>query len=140
MIEHRAETVAFAGNLLRLLHLTDNLRFAEHHRVKTRGHTERVLGGLFVFIHVHMRLKLGERNVLAFGNERKDGCACLFDILCGAVDFRAVAGRKNGGFADAAGRRAGTAVAKVSDGLGNFVGTEGHAFTDGNRRSGMVET
>lgn len=43
MVEHRAQAVCVTGHLLGLLHLTDDLCFAEHHGVEAGGHSEGVL-------------------------------------------------------------------------------------------------
>jgi len=140
MVEHRAQAVCVTGHLLGLLHLTDDLCFAEHHGVEAGGHSEGVLGGLFLRERIDVRLEFGAADVLAFADEAEHGVSGGVRVFGGAVDFGAVAGGQNGGFVNAAHLRAGEPLAHVADGFGDFFGTKGYALADGNRSGSMVET
>lgn len=140
MVEHRAQAVCVTGHLLGLLHLADDLCFAEHHGVEAGGHSEGVLGGLFLRERIDVRLEFGAADVLAFADEAEHGVSGGVRVFGGAVDFGSVAGGQNGGFVNAAHLRAGEPLAHVADGFGDFFGTKGYALSDGNRSGSMVET
>ena len=139
MIQHHAEAVAFARNLLGLLHLADDLRFAQDHRVEARGHAERMVRGFLLFEGVDVGLELGALHALLVGNEGKNALLRGARILAGDVKFRAVAGGKHSGFMNAALGRAAEALEHMRDRLGNFIRSEGDAFADGKRSGRMVE-
>lgn len=92
VIEHGAQTVGVAGHFFGLFHLADDLRFAEHHGVEAGGHSEGVLGGLFLHEGVDVRLKFRAADVFAFANEAEHGVPGGVRVFDGAVDFGAVAG------------------------------------------------
>ena len=58
-VQHRAEAARLLRGLVRLLHLAEDLRLAEHHRVEAGGHAEGVAHGRLALELVEVRLDLG---------------------------------------------------------------------------------
>ena len=140
MVEHDAEPVAFARDLFGLLHLADDLRFAEHHGVKPGGDSEGVLSGFFLIERIDVRFEFVQLNVLALGQIAQDARAGGFGVFGREIDFRTVAGRQNGGFVHASLTGGRKAFAQVSDGRGNFRVAERNALAHFHRSRRVIET
>ena len=109
------------------LHLAEDLRFAQHHRVQSAGHAEGVAHGTLVGQQVEVlgQVALGVDAPVAadpFGERR----ARLVRRVGFTVDFGAVAGGENGGL----GRQRLQVTAQVGQGITDrFPGGEGEFFT-----------
>ena len=106
-----------------------DLRFAQHHRVQPAGYAESVAGGVLGVVDVEVGLKMFDRQAPVIGNPRQRG----LHVLCIAVDFRAVAGRKDGCLAD--GTRAQHSAQRVLE----LLGRKGELLTQAEGGSLMVE-
>ena len=135
-----AEAVVLARQLFGLLHLADDLRFAEDHGVQTRGDAEGVAGGLFLLKGVDVGLEFRERHALLVRNVGEHRAARGLGILHGAVELRAVAGGEHGGFADAALGRGTEALDQVRDRRADLFGPEGHTLAHGDGGRRVIET
>jgi hypothetical protein len=82
--EHALERPGGDGGVVRLLHLSEDLRLAEHHRVEARGDAEDVLHGLVPLPLVQVRFERG-----GVGNPAVPG-ELLADRAAG-LDHRAIA-------------------------------------------------
>jgi len=61
------------GSVVRVLHLAEDLRLAEHHRVERRGHAEDVAHGLFGFFLVEHGVEVGLADAAALGEDLAHG-------------------------------------------------------------------
>jgi hypothetical protein len=52
LVQRGAQRAGFVGFAHRLLHLAQDLRLAQHHRIQPRGHAEGVAGGIAVLQHI----------------------------------------------------------------------------------------
>ncbi len=85
---------AVLGGAHRVLHLAEDLGFAEHHRIEAAGHAEGMARDLAVVQGVGMRAQQGGGHAAALGQPADR----VVDrgMVGGAVDLGAVAGRDDG--------------------------------------------
>ena len=139
VIEHEPEGFVFPGGCNGLFKLSHDLGFTEHHGVNAAAHAENVAGGIALRVAVKVRLKLRKRYHFGFGNKVRERLSGLFCVFCSAVDFGAVAGRKNHRFGQSALTAAGEPVAQRMKAGPDFIGAERNAFTHRKRCCGVIQ-
>ena len=139
VIEHEPEGFVFPGGCNGLFKLSHDLGFTEHHGVNAADHAENVAGGIALRVAVKVRLKLRKRHRFGFGNKVRERLSGLFCVFCSAVDFGAVAGRKNHRFGQSALTAAGEPVAQRMKAGPDFIGAERNAFTHRKRCCGVIQ-
>ncbi len=113
------------------LHLSEDLRFAQHHGVKTSGHTEGVLHRLLVGEQIKMRLDVVRRQVVEV-TKPLDRLVAVVRIQP-AVHLGAVAGREDGGFIHAGLR------GDLAQRLRQLLGRKRRLFANGDGRSLVID-
>ena len=93
--EQRAERPGFFRGACRLLHLSEYLRLAKHHRVQPGRDTKHVAHCILLRMLVEVRLNLLRRERVVFG---QPVCRRL-GIFGSAIQLGAIAGRQDRGFA-----------------------------------------
>jgi hypothetical protein len=83
------------GGARRLLHLAENLRLAQHHRIQPGGDAEHVAHGILLRMLVEVGMDLLRRQRMVLGQP----VGGELRMLGGAVQLGAIAGGKDGGFA-----------------------------------------
>ena len=88
---HRAGVLGASGGIL---HLSENLRFAQHHRIEPGRHAKRVAHGMILIEGVEVRCQRGGIDTVILG-EPGSGFAQAFGVLGRAINFGAIAGRQD---------------------------------------------
>jgi hypothetical protein len=129
LVQQQAECAGFLGGGDRLLHLSKDLGFAEHHRIEARGDAERVLRGLFARQRIQVGCEFAAVDVVEVGQPLRDV------VGRGRVEVQlgAVAGRQDRDFGGA------PALRQVVQRLHQFFGAERHLLADRERRSMVVD-
>ena len=99
LVQIGAEATGGIGQAYCVLHLPEDLRLAQHHRVQARRDAEGVAHGVVLRQHVQMRAQFIDIQAVVVGQEmggRVEGIG----RRAGGVQFGAVAGRQNRGFID----------------------------------------
>jgi hypothetical protein len=128
LVQQQAQGAGFFSGLHRLFHLTQNLGFAQHHRIQPGGDAERVLRGLFLRQRIEVRREFVPADLVEIGQplRHRIGGGGV------AIQLGAVAGRQNGDFAGVPGFR------QIVQRLHQLLGAERHLLADGERRGVMV--
>ena len=130
-VQRRAQPLLATGGLPGVLHLAQDLRFAQHQRVQAAGDAEQVAHRVVVAVHVQIVRQRGGRQAVVgrqpVGHAR---FRAVFDL---AVDFGAVAGRQQGGFGHPGHR------AQAVQRRRQLARVQGHPFAQGQRRGLVVE-
>ena len=129
--EQRANGAGLARHGIGGLHLPENLRLAQHHRVQPRGHPHHVAHRGIVLEHVGTGAQLVEAEPVVLGQPDQhpvDGQHVLFE-----VQLAAVTGRQNRRLA------AGRAPAELLQGLDQLLRGKSHAFANRHRSGFMVD-
>jgi hypothetical protein len=82
-----------------LLHLTENLRLSDHQGIESGGDAEQVPGDFEIGDVIHVRLQRLAIDAVEVGDEVDQRHPPAIDVVAGAVEFRAVAGREHHRFA-----------------------------------------
>jgi hypothetical protein len=120
----------------RFLHLAEDLRFAQHHRVQAGGDAEGVAHGLTVGQHVQMRVELPRGKPLAMCQPPGQRRGHLTRLLGGAIDFGAVAGRQDRPF----GHQRAQAAAHVGQRFAQPLPRKGNTLAHRDRRGGVIQS
>jgi hypothetical protein len=123
--------MGFAGLLIGVLHLAENLRLAEHHRIQARGDPEHMPHGCIVIMPIKELVKLARSQTMVAIQPflRHVLGACRYaDVKLGAI-----AGGKDHRFIDA-----GLECQFSQCGVGGIF-VKRHLFAQANRRGEMVE-
>ncbi|CUJ48692.1 Uncharacterised protein [Achromobacter xylosoxidans] len=134
LVQQRAERTGFASRAHGVLHLADDLGFAQHHGIEPAGHAEGVAHGVVLLVAVQMRAQRAGIEPVVLGQPR--GQLVGHVAIGGAIDFGAVAGRQDGGFAHRPAERGTQAFQRRLDQIDGH----GHAFADRNRRGRVIQT
>ena len=85
-----------------VFHLSQNLRFANHHRVQTAGDAEQMDNGPISGLPIEMRRQLlGRHGEMCVSKEFLDAAVASLQFLHDGVDLHPVAGRQQQPFLDA---------------------------------------
>jgi len=125
----RAERAGLFGGTHRVLHLAENLRLADDHRIEPGGDAEGVADGLALRQCIDVGLDDATLDRVVLG-QPLDG---VLRIVCRAVDLGAVAGRKDGHLPRDAGTR------QVRQRMVKPVGVERHLLAHGERSRMVVD-
>ena len=102
MIQHQAQPAGVARELLGFLHLSEDLRLSQHHRIESAGDAEGMPHGIHVRQHVRVSMQFVQIELPFGSNELVQRVLRDVGFLDGAVDLGAVAGRYDRGLADGA--------------------------------------
>ncbi len=95
LAQQRADGSGFFGNARRLLHLAEDLRLAQHHRIQPRRDAEHVAHGFLLRMLVKIGLDLLRRQRVIFGQPVRR----TLRVFGRAIQLGAVAGGQNRRFA-----------------------------------------
>ena len=134
-VQERTRGLALGGRLVGLLHLGQDLRFAEHHAVQAGGHAEQMPHGGFIGVDEQVRHDLAGIELVKAGQKMAD----FFHAgdrrrLAGRIDLHAIAGGKQHAF-HVAERKP-----PLSQGLFRLLPAESQAFADADRSAMMAAT
>ena len=138
MPQHQPERLRFAGDTPGLLHLAHNLRFTEHHGVKTARHTERMTGHIRLAVLIGVREEFLQVNALLTRDKAAERMQRGIAVFRREEELSSVAGRQNQRFPYSALFRTGIGTAERRKRSGNFFRRECHRFPDGKRGRRMV--
>ena len=127
-VQHRAERSGRLGGARRFLHLAEDLRLAEHHRVQPRSDPERVKYRLFLVEGIKVRGELAGAQAVILREPRGDGLR----LLARDVQLGAVARRKDR-------RLLGEAALHLGERLAQALDVEHHALAYRERSCLMVQ-
>ncbi|MCY1533162.1 hypothetical protein D9M68_684750 [compost metagenome] len=117
LVERAAERAGGFGRAHGVFHLAEDLGFAQHHGVEPAGHAKGVARGFVVVQGVGVRAQQGGGHAAALGQPAEG--VVERDVLGGAINLGAVAGRDDRGLdlrvAAVAGERAAQAVQRRGD-------------------------
>ncbi|MNZ40518.1 hypothetical protein D3C78_580400 [compost metagenome] len=130
--EQWADGPGFAGHGIGRLHLPEDLRLAEHQRVKPGGHPHHVPHGIVIFMDVGAGAQFIQAQLMIFGQPAQDTLCAQVVLLY--IKLAAVAGRKDRGFA------AGGQSAELLQGVHQLLRGKRHALAYVYRGSLMVDT
>jgi hypothetical protein len=91
LVQIGAETAGFVGDAHRILHLAEDLRFAQHHRIEAGSDAERMADGIVLRQHVQVRTQFGKIQLVVVGEEM-GGHVERVGRAAGGVHLGAVAG------------------------------------------------
>ena len=132
-VQQRPGGLALGGRLVGLLHLGQDLRFAQHHAVQAGGHAEQVPHGRFIGVDEQVRHDLAGIELMKAGQKVADFLhAGDRRRLAGGVDLHAIAGGKQHAF-HVAERKP-----PLLQGLFRLLPAEGQAFADDDRSAMMA--
>ena len=97
-IQDNAGRFKLGGHAIGRFYLAENLRFADHHRIQTRGHAEHMTHCIIAFMDVKGVIKLIKWNFVKFGDEVFRGRYGARFIIGHHQQFNPVAGRQQDGF------------------------------------------
>jgi len=103
-VEERSHGMRLRRNRMRFLHLSENLRFADHERVESRGDAEQMPRDLAVGEVVHMWLKRASIDLVVLADEGHDIVPRCVDVVADAVELRPIARRQDDRLARGASR------------------------------------
>src|SRR5882672_4827777 len=126
-VEERSERAGRLGDASRLLHLAQDLRFADHHGVEAGGDAERVAYGFAVGEGVEIGLQLLWLDAVVAGEPLERGLR----FAQRAVELGAIAGRKDCNFLDR------FAQSQFRKRRSKALGLKHHSLAD-RERSGLV--
>ena len=98
LVQIGAHRAGVFGALGRVLHLTEDLRFAQHHRVEAGGNPKCMAHGLILIERVEVRGQHGRINAVIL-REPSGSVAQRPGVVAGAINFGAVASGQNRRFA-----------------------------------------
>ena len=87
------------GRRVRVLHLTENLRLADHERVEARRHAEEMPRGLEIDEIVEVRQQRRLFDAVKLRDEAPELASRGLNVVADSVDFGPVARRDDGCFA-----------------------------------------
>jgi len=137
VVQQQPHAAGFAREPLGLLHLAEDLRLAEHHRIQTAGHAERVAHGIGLRQNVRRALQFLRFEALFGGDEVGERMAGGDGFFDRAVQFGPVAGGHDRGFGEPAGVASGEPVAQPRNGVADLFGHECDPLAQRERR-GLV--
>ncbi|ABA50496.1 hypothetical protein BURPS1710b_3601 [Burkholderia pseudomallei 1710b] len=139
LVQVGAERTRLGRGAYRVLHLAEDLRFAEHHRIEPGRDAKRVAHRLGLRQRVHVRRELVGGNPVVVGHPADRGVA-RGAIVGRAIQFSAIAGRQDRRFGCVRRRMAEEdALERRQCGLDLFE-RKRHAFAQGDRRSVVVDS
>jgi len=138
LVEQGADGAGFVGRTHRLLHLAEDLRFAEHHRIEAAGHAECMADRVLLGQRIQMGRDLFGLELVVIGQPFRDLRMGVGDRsgIERAIQLGAVAGRDNGRFLHRLPERRAQARQRAADRFGR----ETHALADRKRCGVMVES
>jgi len=102
-VQRGAQGAGGVGLAHGLLHLTQDLRLAQHHRIQPAGHAEGVARGMAAFVHIGVAQQLVVRHLAHLAQPVHGGLVQVSCLACGAdqatqgaVQLGAVAGGQQG--------------------------------------------
>ncbi len=130
--EQRADAASLARDGVGRLHLSKDLRLAQHQRIEPGGDTHHMTHGLVVDVHVGAGLELVEAEAVIVGQPGQHGIG--FDLILLQVQFTAIAGREN--------RRLTRwrDATQLAQGLDHLIRREGYALADVHRSGLVIDT
>ena len=143
---YASEAAGRVGQAHRVLHLAQNLRFAEHHRIEPGGDAEGVAHGVVLRQRVQERAQVGILQLVVVGQEMRGAVDGVVDVAAGPatmgrIQLGAVAGRQQCRFAgNGVCVVAGEPDARRGDRAADFIDRKHHFFAQGQRRVFMVES
>jgi hypothetical protein len=137
LVQRGAQGAGFVGLAHRLLHLAQDLRLAQHHRIQARRHAEGVAGGRTVFQHVGVVLQVVGADAACGSQPRHRGCHQFFGsgAVGGHVQLGAIAGRHQRRF----GRGPLQLVLQAAQSRGQRFGRERQAAPQVQRCGGVIQ-
>jgi len=130
LVQQRAHRAGILRHACRMLHLAEDLRLAQHHRIEAAGDAEHVPHGIAAGQCVEVRGNLLRQQLMIFGQPLRR----RFGRFCGAIQLGAVAGRQDRRLAHF------TAMRQFDQRLRQTHRIERHLFAHGKRRGMVVET
>ena len=99
LVQVGAQAAGFVGRAHRVLHLAEDLRLAQHHRIEPGGDAERMAHRVVLRQHVQVRAQFGVGQLVVVGQEMGGGVERIdAAALAGRIQLGAVAGREDGRF------------------------------------------
>src|SRR5262249_32225977 len=90
-VEERTDHVVCAGDRMRFLHLSENLRLSDHQRVQPRCDAEQMASDIEIGYLVDVRLQRLPIDLVKIGDEVDERRSALMYVITHAVQFGAVA-------------------------------------------------
>ncbi len=133
-VQQRAGRVVLGRRLVRLLHLGQDLRLAQHHALQAGGHGEQVPHGRLALVSVQVRGHLGRIELLEAGQETAHLLGRGQGQLARRVDLDPIAGREHHALHPA------KHPPPLIQDLGELLGAHRQAFANRDRRAMMAAT
>ena len=131
-VQRRPDGLARLRQREGVLHLTEDLRLADHHRIETGGHAEGVADRIPIDVRVEARVDRGRIQAALVTQVPEHGGARFARYLGDAVDLHAIAGRDDHRFGHP------TLDQHLAQDFAELVLFEGELLADGNRGRPMV--
>ena len=128
-VQLRAERAVFFGDAHCILHLAENLRLADDHRIKSAGDTEGMTNCVRLIVGIEIWRQIGTVDLVIARQPVDD----QFRRFGRTIDFGTVAGGENRHLLDR------LTVRQISQRAMQFFGIERHALANGERRRVMVD-
>ena len=94
-VEHRAGRLHLGCGRVGFLHLSENLRLADHERVEPGGDAEQMTRDVQIGDLVRMRHELGTVHAVELAHEGQEARARQREVVARGVQLRTVAGRQD---------------------------------------------
>ena len=134
-IEHRPGLAAVQRNLVGVANLSQNLRFAQQHRIQAGRYAEEMAHGVAVTMAVQRAVELAQRKLVERGDEQFDGAGAVNGVFARhSVEFAAIARRKDQRFLKNAART------QLFRGFPRLLGSERHALAHFDRGRAMIQS
>ena len=98
LAQERSGAVTLGGGLEGVLHLSEDLRLADHERIESRRHAEQVPRRRHVAVGEQVRQEGVARELVILAEKRDDLFASALGVGAGDVDLRAIAGGEDDRF------------------------------------------
>ena len=133
LVEHRTDRLELAGVPVGVLHLPEDLRLPEDHRIEAAGDAEQVTNRLFAEVVVEVARQLGDRHAVVGGEELLYVLHALVSLAGKDAHLDPVAGGEDDPFGDAG------ALPEPPEGMAHGVRREREALPDLHRRGPVVQ-
>ena len=140
MIQQQTQPARLACQPLGLLHLPEDLRLAQYHRVQSAGNPECVPDRLGMWQQVRGSVQVVWIDALFVRDELGQGCAGVARLVDHTVQLGPVAGRDDRRLAQRAGVARAEPLAQARDGSADLVRNECDPLSQGQRGALVVQS
>ncbi len=140
VVQHQPEAACGARQLLGLFHLPQDLRLAQHHRIQSACHAERMAHRARLRQYVGVALQLVQAQLFFAGDERLQCMLRAIGLLGGAVRVRSGCRWRRWRLRTHAHRRRCKRLAQAADRRAHFFRNESHALAHRQGRSSVIQS